>query len=160
VRIVLEGSRGSAFWLSPECNWIELLQPLLLLQLKTGLATQDELIATRSVCDHALVQVPARATEGRGRTASDRGCVQDAGQLLPQLDPGRSLSSLRRFHRLARREAQFEMFKVGGELLPGCGYRVVRGDSKAEPFTAVLERALAPTTREGQNAPAQERTPV
>ena len=106
MRIVLEGSRGSAFWLSPECNWIELLQPLLLLQLKTGLATQ------------------------------------------------------RRFRRLARREAQFEMFKVGGELLPGCGYRVVRGDSKAEPFTAVLERALAPTTREGQNAPAQERTPV
>ena len=120
------------------------------------------------------------------------------------VDRGRPLASLRRFRRLARREAQFEMFvphdkefedgllrfscrnlggdgrcqiyserpdfcreypvaemfEVGGELLPGCGYRVVRGGSKAEPFTTVLERALAPTTGEGQNAPAHERTPV
>lgn len=34
------------------------------------------------------------------------------------------------------------MFKMGGDLLPGCGYRVVEGNSPAEPFATVFERVL------------------
>lgn len=102
------------------------------------------------------------------------------------VDRGRPIASLRRFRRLAAREAEFEMFipregrskdgllrfscrnlgddgscqiyqtrpdfcreyptramyEVGGDLLPGCGYRFVVGDAPAEPFAEVFERAL------------------
>ncbi len=47
-----------------------------------------------------------------------------------------------------------EMFEVGGELLPGCGYRVVRGGSPVVPFAAVFERAL------GRRIPAASKAPT
>ena len=47
-----------------------------------------------------------------------------------------------------------EMFKVGGELLPGCGYRVVRGESPAEPFARVFERELDSKHRAGSSEAA------
>lgn len=114
------------------------------------------------------------------------------------VDGGRPLASLRRFRRLARREAKFEMFvphdkefedgllrfscrnlggdgrcqiysdrpdfcreypipemiEFGGALLPGCGYRVVKSDSPAEPFATVFERAL------GRRIPAASKAPT
>lgn len=122
------------------------------------------------------------------------------------VDRGRPLASLRRFRRLARREAEFEMFvpreeayedgflrftcsnlggdgrcqiyserpdfcreypipemfRVGGELLPGCGYRVVRGAVPEEPFTEVLERVLEGhgSTPELQDAATTPSPPV